>query len=106
VESLISEEIARFIAEPVTARELAKARTGIRRSMLFPRESVLSVAVQLADNAAVYNDPNRINTEAEKSLAVTAEEIQAAAKKYLRQANRVVIVTSPAAAPRPAAKQN
>ncbi|MES1258486.1 MAG: insulinase family protein, partial [Acidobacteriota bacterium] len=106
VEGLISEEIAKFLSEPVTDRELAKARTAIRRSMLFPRESVLSTAISLADNAALYNDPDRFNTEPEKRLAVTAEEIQAAAKKYLRNANRVVIVTEPAApaARPPAAK--
>jgi zinc protease len=99
VESLISEEIAKFISSPVSEAELAKARVGIRRSMLFPRESVLSTAIALADDAALYNDPNRFNTEPEKRLAVTAEEIQSAAKKYLRNANRVVIVTVPATAP-------
>ena len=104
VEGLISEEIAKFISEPVTDKELAKARTGIRRSMLFPRESVLSTAISLADDTALYNDPNRINTEPEKRLAVTAGQIQQAAKTYLRNANRVVIVTKPAAAgSRPAA---
>ncbi|MEP6716374.1 MAG: pitrilysin family protein [Terriglobia bacterium] len=109
VEGMISEEIAKFISEPVSDKELARARTGIRRSILFPRESVLSIAVELADDTAIYGDPNRINTEPEKRLAVSAEEIQNAAKKYLRNANRVVLVTNPAAAPaRPAppAKQN
>jgi zinc protease len=99
VESLISEEIAKFISSPVSDAELAKTRVAIRRSTLFPRESVLSTALSLADDAALYNDPNRFNTEPEKRLAVTAEDIQNAAKKYLRNANRVVIITEPAAAP-------
>ena len=104
LESLISEEIAKFLSEPVTEKELAKTRTAIRRSTLFPRESVLSTAISLADETAVYNDPNRINSEPEKRLAVTADEIEAAAKKYLRNDNRVVVVTKPAAAAaRPAA---
>jgi zinc protease len=103
VEGLISEEIAKFLSEPVTATELGKTRTAIRRSMLFPRESVLSTALALADDTALYNDPNRFNTEPEKRLAVSAEDIQSAARKYLRNANRVVVVTNPAAAPRPAA---
>jgi zinc protease len=100
VEGLISEEIAKFLSEPVTDEELAKARTGIRRSMLFPRESVLSTAVSLADDTALYSDPNRFNTEPEKRLAVSADEIQKAAKTYLRNTNRVVIITNPAAAAR------
>ena len=71
---------------------------------------MLSTAISLADDTALYNDPNRINSEPEKRLAVTAADIEKAAKTYLQNANRVVIVSQPAAAaaaPRPAApKQN
>ncbi len=103
VEGLISEEIARLISEPVTPKELDRAHASIRRSMLFPRESVLSTAVSLADDTALYNDPNRVNTEYEKRLAVTAADIQKAAKQYLRTTNRAVIDTVPArmAPPKP-----
>ncbi len=101
VDGQISEEIARLVAEPVTAKELERAHASIRRSMLFPRESVLSTAVSLADNTALYNDPNRVNTEYERRLAVTAADIQKAAQKYLRTANRTVIETVPAGAARP-----
>ena len=106
MEGLISEEIARLVAEPVSDEELRRARATIRRNMLAPRESVLSTAISLADDAALFNDPNRINTEPEKRLAVTAADIQKAAKTYLRQANRVVVISEPAAAKPPAAKQN
>lgn len=97
VEGLISEEVAKFLSEPVSDKELAKARTGVRRGMLFPRGSVLSTALSMTDGAALYNDPNRINSEPEKRLAVTTDEIQKAAQKYLRQKNRVVVITIPAA---------
>jgi zinc protease len=99
LEGLISEEIARLVSAPVTAKELERVRVATRRSVLFPRESVLSIAFSLAGNAALYNDPNRMNTEPEKRIAVTAEDVQKAAQKYLRTANRVVIITQPAAAP-------
>jgi zinc protease len=108
VEALISEEIAKLNAEPVTDKELQRARMGIRRGALGPRQSALNKAITLADDTALYNDPNRINTDYEKRLAVTAAEIQKAAKTYLRTNNRVVVVTMPAAmAPPkpPAAKQ-
>jgi zinc protease len=98
VEGLISEEVARFISAPVSDKELARARTGIRRGMLFPRGSVLSTALSLSDGAALFNDPGRINTEPEKRQAVAADDIQKAAQKYLRQSNRVVVTTIPAAA--------
>jgi predicted Zn-dependent peptidase len=103
LEGLISEEIARLVSEPVTEKELERARTAIRRNALGPRQSVLSTALSLAENAAIYNDPNRVNTDHEKRLAITAEDILKAAQKYLRTANRVVVVTTPAAqAPAPA----
>ncbi len=99
VEGLISEEIAKLLSEPVAPKELDRAHASIRRSVLFPRESVLGTALSLADAAALYNDPNRVNTEYEKRLAVTAADIQKAAKQYLVTTNRVVVDTIPAAAP-------
>ncbi len=99
VEKVITEEIARLGSEPVTAQELERARTTIRRSAIGPRESSLATAVFLADDAALYNDPNRINTEPDKRLAVTAAEIQKAAKAYLQTTNRAVVVTVPAGGP-------
>ena len=99
VEGLITEEVAKLTAEPVTEEELQRSRSSIRRSMLVgTRESMLSTAISLADNTALYNDPNRINTEYEKRLAVTAADIQKAARNYLRTANSVVVTTVPAAA--------
>jgi predicted Zn-dependent peptidase len=98
LEGLISEEIARLVSEPVTEKELERARTAIRRNALGPRQSVLSTAIALSEGAALYNDPNRVNTDYEKRLAITAQDILKAAQKYLRTANRVVVVTTPAAA--------
>jgi predicted Zn-dependent peptidase len=94
-ESLFSEEISRLSAEPVTDQELQRVHSAIRRNIASSRESVLSTAVTLADDTALFNDPNRINTENEKRLAVSAADIQNAAKSYLRTANRVVVVSIP-----------
>jgi len=101
-DALISEEIAKVLSAPVTDKELERARASIRRGAAGPRESSLSIAITLADSAALYNDPNRVNTEYEKRLAVTAADIQKAARAYLRAGNRVVVVTQPAAAGAPA----
>jgi zinc protease len=103
VDGLISEEISRLVSVPVTAKELEKARTILRRSAVSQRESVLNIAATLADGAAVYNHPNRINTEMEKRLAVTAADIQKAAKAYLTNSNRVVVIAAPAGVRKPGA---
>jgi zinc protease len=94
VEGLISEEISKLHAEPVTAKELQRFRIGLRRSAEF-RLTALSRAQALADAAALYNDPNRVNTEIEQELAVTAADIQRAVKTYLIASNRVVVETIP-----------
>lgn len=96
VESLINEEVERLQKEPVSGQELKKARSMARRAAINSRESSLNRAVRLADDAVLYNDPNRLNTMLDKQLAVTAEDIQRVARTYLRTTNRSVIHTLPA----------
>jgi predicted Zn-dependent peptidase len=97
VEGLISEEIAKLHAEPVTAQELKRARSGILRGAVQSRTSALQRAIRLADDAVLFDDPGRMNTLPEKRMAVTAAQIQTAVKAHLRGSNRVVIHTIPAA---------
>jgi predicted Zn-dependent peptidase len=95
VDGLILEEIAKLHAQPVTDKELKRYRMAQLRAA-ENRITVLSRAQALADGAALYNDPNRINTDTEKQLAVTAADIQKAVRTYLNAKNRVVVVTQPA----------
>ena len=96
VEGLIGEEIARLHAEPVTGKELARVRINIRRGA-ESRITALNRAQALADAAAVFDDPNKVNTDSDLQLAVTAADIERAAKAYLVKSNQVVLVTAPAA---------
>jgi predicted Zn-dependent peptidase len=102
-EALISEEVAKLHSAPVTEQELKRVRTSARRSAVSIRESAISRALQLANDAVMYNDPNRINTTAEKLAAVTPSDIQRVAKAYLRIENEIVMQTMPGVAPLPAA---
>ncbi|HEY6389671.1 MAG TPA: insulinase family protein, partial [Bryobacteraceae bacterium] len=95
VEGLIFEEVAKLHSEPVTAKELQRVRIGLLRAAEL-RLTVLSRAQALADNAALYNDPNRVNSEIDQQLAVTPADIQKAVRAYLVASNRVVIDTLPA----------
>ena len=96
VEGLIGEEIARLHAEPVTEKELARVRINVRRGA-ESRLTALSRAQALADAAAVFDDPDKMNTDSDRQMEVTAADIQRAAKAHLVAANRVVLVTNPAA---------
>jgi zinc protease len=97
VESVISAEILKLQNGSVTDQELKRVRTAARRNAVAIREDALARAVQLADLAAMYDDPNRINTNTEKLTAVTAADVQRVAKTYLRPANRIVFQTIPTA---------
>jgi zinc protease len=98
-EAVITEEVTRLHTGAVTAEELQRVRTAARRGAVGIRESALNRATSLADNAVLYNDPNRINTNPEKIAAVTAADVQRVATRYLQTTNRVVVHTLPAAAP-------
>ncbi len=45
----------------------------------------------------LYNDPNLINTRVDKVAAVTTEDVQRVANKYLADTNRTVVITMPKA---------
>ena len=96
-ESVISAEILKLQNGSITDQELKLVRTAARRNAVAIREDALARAVQLADLAAMYDDPNRINTNPEKLMAVTAADVQRVAKTYLRPANRIVFQTIPTA---------
>ena len=96
-EAAIGEEVARMQTSVVTDLELQRVRTSARRGAVSIRESALGRAQSLADNAVLYNDPNRINTSPEKLAAVGAADVQRAAGRYLQSSSRVVVHTLPAA---------
>ena len=45
----------------------------------------------------VINDPNLINTRLDKVMAVTKEDVQRVANKYLVDTNRTIVITMPKA---------
>jgi predicted Zn-dependent peptidase len=101
-EAAIYEEIERLKKEPIADWELQKAKNATRRNFFGGLESSLSRAITLSQYAVFYNDPNLINTRVDKVAAVTKEEVQRVANKYLRDTNRTVVVTMPKAKARPA----
>ncbi|HXA51087.1 MAG TPA: pitrilysin family protein [Candidatus Acidoferrum sp.] len=96
VEGLIGEEIARLYSEPVSGKELARFQMNVRRTA-ESRVTALSRAQALADAAAVFDDPAKVNNDLDAQLAINPADIQRAAKANLVRANRVVVVTQPAA---------
>jgi zinc protease len=96
LEKAIYEEIAAVKKDGITVRELEKARTQFRRSMIQSRESTLTTAIRISEYAVKFNDPNLINTAYDRLSAVTAEQVKAFAQKFLIDETRAVVFDLPA----------
>ncbi len=97
LEKAIDAELATVVKDGITADELAKAKTQLLRRFIERRRSDLYTAILIGDYTVYFNDPNLINTIQEKENAVTLEQVNAVAKKFLLKDQRTVVVTLPAA---------
>jgi len=95
VEAAINDEIVRIQREPIADWELTKAKNSSRRSSIQALQNSLGTATRLAQFAVFYNDPNLINTQFDKIAAVTKDDVQRVANKYLKATNRTVGITVP-----------
>ena len=95
LEKGIEDEISAAVTDGVTADELAKAKTQLLRRVIGQRRSSLSTANAIGSYTVYFNDPNLINTMQDKENAVTLEQVNAAAKKYLVRDQRTVVITLP-----------
>ena len=105
IEKIIYEENERMKNELIADWELEKVRMSLRRTRAQSLQSSLTRAILIGQYAVYYGDPGLINTYESKINAVTKEDIQRVARKYLTAENRTVIITLPkrgAPAARPA----
>jgi len=95
VEEAIYSEIERLKKDGIADWELQKAKNTTRRNFINSMQSSLSRAVNISVWTVYYNDPNLINTRLDKVNAVTKDDVQRVANKYLVTTNRTVVVTIP-----------
>jgi zinc protease len=92
VEKRVIEEIERLRNEPIGETELRRAKQGILASEIFARESVHGLADRIA-RSVTTNDLGFLKEYLPRISAVTAADIQQAARLYLDPARRVVIAS-------------
>ncbi len=97
LEATIDEELERVRTELISDEELQKLRNQIESNMVSSNTTIASRATNLANYHLLYGDANLINTEIDRYMAVTREEILMAAQKYFREDNRVVLYYLPEA---------
>jgi zinc protease len=94
-ETALTAELIRLTTEPVTDRELEKAKNKTRSDYTFGRQSVQEKAEALAHAAVIHGDTSTVDKEYELFMKVTKDDIMRVAKKYFRPENRTVVVITP-----------
>ncbi|MFL5576416.1 MAG: M16 family metallopeptidase [Gemmatimonadaceae bacterium] len=95
LDALLSAQVARVAAEGVSDAELTKAKNSYRASLVNDRQRQLSIAEALQTSTMFLGDPNAVNTQLERYMKVTADDVKRVAATYLRPDNAVIIIVTP-----------
>jgi len=90
-EAALAAEMARVRSEPVTATELAEAKTELVAGALRERETFSGRAFELGEALVRTGDPRHPDKELAAIQKVTAADVQRVARKYLAANSRVDI---------------
>ena len=88
----------KLIDGPISDLELTTAKNQLLAAQFAARETSDGKASALAEAATIRGDPALVNTDLPKLDAVTAAQVQAAAKKWFTDDNRLVLEYLPASA--------
>lgn len=91
LEEAIYAEIDKVKKEKISDREFKKLQNKVENDFITRNSRVAGIAESLANYHMYFGDADLINTELERYLAVTPEDIMRVAKKYYAEDNRVVL---------------
>ena len=95
VEGLIDAEVEKLQSDLISEREFQKLKNNVEVDAISGYSSMAGIAESLADYEMYQGDANLINTETERFLAVTREDIRRVAQEYYTKDNRVVLYWIP-----------
>ena len=95
LEAGINAEVVKVQNELISDKEFQKLKNQIESDFIGTNSKVVGIAESLANYHMYFGDANLINTEIDRYLAVTKEDIQRVAKKYFIPTNRVVLYYLP-----------
>jgi zinc protease len=98
-ESEVERELERLKTELVSPEELDKAKNQILRDFILSRQTAQSRGEELGYAAVILKDPDLINTELARFLAVTPADIQRVARKYFVPENLTLVEVYPRQGP-------
>jgi predicted Zn-dependent peptidase len=103
LDSLITEEVEKVKTEGVTEEEFQKARNQREADFASAFGSMSQRARNLARYHVFYRDANLINTELDRYLSVTRDDLKRVANKYFTKEGANILRYPPATGRRPAA---
>ncbi len=98
LEKAMDAEIEKVQKELISEKEFQKIRNQVESNFVQQNSSAVGIAEQLANYHVYYKDANLINTEIDRYMKVTREDLQRVAKQYLTKENRVVLQYLPKSA--------
>ncbi len=91
LEEAMDVEVDKVKNELISEEEFQKLQNQVENDFISGNASVRGLAENLANYHVYYGDANLINTEIDRYMKVSREDIKAAANKYLNKENRVVL---------------
>ena len=99
MDSLIAVQLDSIRSNGITAAELEKAKNALRTGSIASRETTLGKAEELHHFRTFHNAIDEINTDLDRLLAVTSDDVKRVANTYLAPANLTVLIVRAGAAP-------
>lgn len=95
LDQLMDIEVEKMKKDLISEKEFEKIRNQMENQVVSQNSGVQGVATNLSNNYLFFRNTNLINTELEKYMKVTREDIQRMANTYLKKENRVVMYYLP-----------
>lgn len=95
LEAAMDEEVRKVQEELISQKEFDKLRNQIENDFVSQNSRVAGIAENLATYYMFFGNTDLVNTEIDRYLNVTREDIREAARKYLTKDNRVVLYYLP-----------
>ena len=98
MDSLIAAQLDTIRTNGVTAAELEKAKNLLRSGFIANRETTIGKAEELHHYLTFHDSIDEINTDLERVLAVTSDDLKRVATRYLDPNNLTVVIVRAAPA--------
>ena len=99
MDSLIGVQLDSIRASGITPAELEKAKNALRAGFIGNRETTLGKAEELHHYLTFHTSIDEINTDLDRVLSVTSDDVKRVANQYLTPGNLTLVIVRAGAAP-------